>query len=104
MAEKPGIRTRRRWGTRVPVMEEPTTTTTESADRLDKSAIAKLVMATVLVAAFVVFAAQNAASVDVDFLTWSFSIRRIVLMVVSAAFGIAVWELGGFLWRRRRRQ
>ena len=88
-------------------MEDPSTTISEPAnqiDKVDKSAVAKLLVAALLVAAFVVFVAQNAASVDVDFLAWSFSIPQIALMILSAAIGIAVWELGGFLRRRRRRQ
>ncbi len=64
----------------------------------------KLILAGVAVAAFVVFALQNAENVSVTFLVWDFQMRKIVLMVLSAAAGILAWELGKYLRRRRQRQ
>lgn len=78
---------------------------TESTPRSKSSAvfIAKIVTAALLIATFTIFAIQNAASVDVEFLAWDFTMRRIFLMALSASIGIVVWELVGFVWRRRRR-
>jgi uncharacterized integral membrane protein len=53
---------------------------------------------------FVIFALQNSGSVDVDFLFWGFDLRLIVLMIVCAVIGAAIWELAKYLWRRNRRQ
>lgn len=52
---------------------------------------------------FVVFAVQNAGSVEVDFLFWSFDLRLIVLMLLCAGIGAAVWELAKYLRRRQQR-
>ena len=51
---------------------------------------------------FGVFAVQNAASVSVEFLGWEFQMRRIISMLLSAAIGVAVWELAGLTRRRRK--
>lgn len=68
----------------------------------NSAAIAKLVLLGVLVVLFVVFAIQSSASVGVEFPGWEVQMRRIALMLASAAVGIAVWELAGFSRRRRR--
>ena len=79
--------------------------TTEGATKtgLNKGAVAKFGSGAALSAVFVIFAVQNAATVDVEFLAWNFSMRRILLILCSAAFGILVWELTRVFWRRRRR-
>ena len=51
---------------------------------------------------FVIFAIQNAGSVEVDFLLWGFDLRLIVLMIVCAAIGAATWEFAKQVWRRHR--
>lgn len=51
---------------------------------------------------FIIFAIQNAGSVKVDFLFWDFDLRLIVLMILCAAVGAAVWELGKYLRRRNQ--
>ncbi len=61
-------------------------------------------LAAVLIAIFAIFAVQNAEPVDLELLWWNFETRRIVLLLGAAVFGVAVWELVGFLWRRRRRR
>ena len=66
----------------------------------NKRAIAKLVFALALVVLFVTFAAQNTTSVDVEFVSWEVTMDRVVLMGLSAAGGIAVWELASFRLRR----
>lgn len=49
---------------------------------------------------FVIFAAQNSGSVTVDFLFWGFDMSLILLMILCAAVGAAVWELGKYIRRR----
>jgi uncharacterized integral membrane protein len=51
---------------------------------------------------FLIFVLQNAASVEVEFLFWGFSMRLIVLMILCAVVGAGIWELGKYLWRRRK--
>ena len=58
----------------------------------------------ILVGIFAAFALQNSETVEVEFLWWSFETARIILLLGSAVVGIAVWELGGFVLRRRRRE
>lgn len=53
---------------------------------------------------FVIFAIQNSGSVDVDFLFWGFDMRLIVLMILCAIVGAAIWELAKYLRRRQRSQ
>ncbi|NNE73991.1 MAG: LapA family protein [Acidimicrobiales bacterium] len=66
------------------------------------AAIFKMVVAAVVLAAAVAFAVQNAQSVEVEFLSWSFSIRLIILLVISAAVGVGLQSLVAVLWRRRK--
>lgn len=72
--------------------------------RRDYGRIVRGSLAGLLIAIFLIFAIQNAEPVDLEFLWWNFETRRIVLLLGAAAFGVAVWELVGFLWRRRRRK
>ena len=51
---------------------------------------------------FVIFAAQNSGSVQVDFLFWDFDMGLILLMILCAALGAAVWELIKYLRGRER--
>lgn len=57
----------------------------------------------ILIGVFVAFALQNSETVEVEFLWWSFETAHIILLLGSAVVGIAVWELGGLVIRRRRR-
>lgn len=66
--------------------------------------ISRLIVGAILAGLFVVFVLQNVDSVDVDFLTWSFSIAGSLLMIVCAVAGAAVWEIAGFISRRARRK
>lgn len=75
----------------------------EAEAGMDKSVLAKLIAAIVLAVAFVVFAVQNSASIEVEFLAWDFTTYQILVMVLSAVFGIVLWELAGFLRRRAKR-
>ncbi len=74
------------------------------AARIGYGRLARLVALGVLVAVFVAFAVQNTESVDMDFLWWQFEAPRILLLAIAAVLGIAVWELGGLLWRRSRKR
>ena len=56
----------------------------------------------ILLGVFVAFGLQNSETVEVEFLWWSFETARIFLLIGSAGVGIAVWELGAFILRRRR--
>jgi uncharacterized integral membrane protein len=56
-----------------------------------------------LLGVFVIFGLQNAEPAEVEFLWWTFEIRRIIVLIGSAIAGIIIWELGGFVLRRRRR-
>ena len=58
----------------------------------------------ILIGIFAAFALQNSETVEVEFLWWSFETARIILLIGSALVGIAIWELGGFMLRRRRRE
>lgn len=85
-------------------MDDPNSALTSAPDvesGLDKSAVAKAVVGLVLVGAGIVFAVQNTSPADVDFLTWSFRLSLILLIVVSAIAGVIVWELVGLVRRRR---
>lgn len=75
----------------------------ETSRGIEPATLVKTALAAVPVIAFVVFAIQNSDSVEVDFLTWTFSIRQIFLMVLSAVVGIIAWELARLMRRRARR-
>ncbi len=61
----------------------------------------KLVIGVVLTLLFFIFMLQNTGPVQVKFLFWSFELRRIILMLLSAAIGVGIRELAVYLWRRR---
>ena len=83
-------------------IEESTTPAAETEGGIDRSALVKLIVAALLTVAFAIFAAQNTESVEVEFLTLSFSVGKVLLMLISAASGIVVWELVGLLRGRSR--
>ena len=83
-------------------MEEQNQTSADAERGRDGAAVAKLVAASVLLLLFIVFALQNAASINVEFLVWEFQMRRIILIVLSATIGITVWEFARLLLRRRK--
>lgn len=57
----------------------------------------------VVLAAFVSMVIQNGHSVDFDFLWLSVSTPLNLVIAVAVAAGLAVGEVVGFIWRRRRR-
>lgn len=83
-------------------MDEQTITETTTSEGIDKSALAKLITAAVLSVLFITFAVQNSAGVDVDFLSWTFELRLIIVILASALVGIVIWEFLGLLRRRRK--
>ena len=82
---------------------EPTTTPASQDRDLDVRWLLRMGGIVVLIGVFVAFALQNSETVEVEFLWWSFEASRIILLIGSAVVGIAVWELGGFVLRRRRK-
>ena len=58
----------------------------------------------ILVGAFITFAVQNSQSIEVEFLSWAFEAPQIILLIGSAIAGIVIWELGGFVRRRRHKE
>lgn len=83
---------------------DPTYTaeTTSAEGSLPVAGIFKLVLAGLVVAAVVIFVLQNLDSVPVDFLSWSFDIPLILLIVIAAAVGLVLrWVVGFVLGRRK---
>ena len=61
------------------------------------------ILLVVLVGLVLVFAVQNVANVEVQFLIWSIAMPRAILIAVVFALGVLIgWILHGL--RRRRRQ
>ena len=63
-----------------------------------------LAIGIILLVLFAVFAVQNTETVEVEFLAWTFQVSRITMLLITAAIFIVLDEIGGYLWRRRRRQ
>ena len=66
--------------------------------------ISRLVVGAAMAGLFLVFVLQNVESVDVEFLTWSFSMAGSLLMILCGIAGAVVWEIAGFISRRARRK
>ncbi len=49
---------------------------------------------------FAIFVVQNAQTVEIEFLWWSFDASQIVLILGSAVAGVVLWQLFGFVRRR----
>ena len=65
-------------------------------------AVVKTLIATMIAALFVGFLLQNSEEASVDFLNWSGALPLWLVLVISAVTGIVIWELAGYLRRRRR--
>jgi putative membrane protein len=63
----------------------------------------KLIISLVLIIAVLVFAIQNIAAVDIQFLLWSFSIPRALLIAMLLGIGFIIGMLFYSLAFRRRR-
>jgi len=60
--------------------------------------IVKLTIAAMIVG----FLIQNNDTIDIDFLGWTGSMSLSVVLMISAIAGVVVWELAGYLRRRKR--
>ena len=60
----------------------------------------RIIAAAVGALIFVIFAVQNSGSTSVDFLFWGFDMSLILLMLLCAAIGAAIWEFIKYLRRR----
>lgn len=63
----------------------------------------KLFVALVLVGLLIIFAIQNVASVQIDFLFWSFPIRRVVLLFLVFGAGLILGSMFTAFGRRADR-
>jgi uncharacterized integral membrane protein len=57
----------------------------------------------VLAAAVIVAIVQNSHRVGLHFLVWQVNVSLIVVVLTTALIAIALDEIGGLIWRRRRR-
>jgi uncharacterized integral membrane protein len=77
----------------VPPLPEPVKT---------RPAVAKTLIAAMLAVLFIGFLLVNSEDVVVEFLWWDGSLPLWLILVISALTGIVIWELAGYLRRRRR--
>ena len=63
----------------------------------------KLIIVLLLIIAVLVFAIQNVAAVDIEFLVWSFSIPRALMLVIMLGVGFIIGLLFCSLVFQRRR-
>jgi|GEM_PF-6067634 len=68
----------------------------------NKLALVKLVPAGIVLIAFTILAVQNIANAEINFITWTFDVPKILLMVISALVGIVLWEIVTLLRRRKK--
>jgi len=57
----------------------------------------------VLASAVIVAIVQNSQPVELQFLAWQLNVSLIVVVLTTALIAIALDEVGGLIWRRRRR-
>ena len=76
----------------------------ETREPLNKALMARLIVAVLIVTAFVVFAVQNTAKVEISFLSWSFQLSQFLMMLLSAIAGVVIWEFAGFYSRRAKKK
>ena len=67
-----------------------------------RPAVAKTLVAAMLLVLFVGFLLANSEDVNVEFLWWSGDAPLWLVLVISALVGIVIWELAAYLRRRRR--
>lgn len=77
----------------VPPLPEPVKT---------RPAVVKILIAGMIAAVFVGFLVQNNVDADIEFLWWTTTLPLSLVLVMSALTGIVIWELAGYLRRRRR--
>jgi uncharacterized integral membrane protein len=76
----------------------------EPREPLNKALIARLVVAAVIVAIFIIFAVQNTESVTIEFLSWNFQLSQFLMMVLSAVAGVVIWEFAGVYSKRAKKK
>jgi len=64
--------------------------------------VVKLVLAAALAVLFIGFILQNRENVEVEFLWWTWDIPMSLLLIATSVIAIIIWELAGYLQRRRR--
>lgn len=64
----------------------------------------RLVAALILFGLIVIFALQNTASVDVNFLFWDFGIPLIVVIVATMVVSVIFGDMIDWWWRRRKKK
>lgn len=62
----------------------------------------KSIFSLLLIIAVLIFAIQNVAAVEIQFLLWSFSVPRALLIVILLGVGFIIGLLFYSLLRRRR--
>lgn len=77
----------------VPPLPEPVKT---------RPAVVKTLIAAMIAALFIRFLIDNADEQTVSFLWWNWSLPLWLFLLISALTGVVVWELAGYLRRRRR--
>ena len=77
----------------VPPLPEPVKT---------RPAVVKTLVAAMLAVLFIGFLLANSEDVTVEFLWWEGSLPLWLILVISALTGVVIWELAGYLRRRRR--
>lgn len=77
----------------VPPLPEPVKT---------RPAVVKTLIAAMLAVLFFGFLWANSEDVNVEFLWWDTDLPLWLVLMISALAGIVIWELSGYLRRRRR--
>ncbi len=67
-----------------------------------RPAVVKTLIAAMIAALFIGFLLQNNEDTSVAFLWWEGSLPKWLILVISSLTGIVIWELAGYLRRRRR--
>jgi len=76
----------------------------DEREPLDKRLLARLIAGALILAVFITFAVQNRDSVETEFLGWSFALNQFLLMIMSAAAGVLLWEFAGAYSRRAKKK
>jgi uncharacterized integral membrane protein len=63
----------------------------------------KSILSLLLIIATLIFAIQNFATVEIQFLLWSFSLPRALMIVILLGIGFIIGLLFSSLMRHRRR-
>ena len=77
----------------VPPLPEPVKT---------RPAVVKTLFAAMLAVLFFGFLLTNSEDANIEFLWWQVELPLWLVLVMSALAGIVIWELSGYLRRRRR--